>query len=255
MEGKLITLARGDALRYVEDEQQLQMSGMVSDASAIGIGHYLGAKTVVHGTFDCYKAFCQLRLRAVDVETSKIIMYSARIQNNDPVLANFSSGSENSKLPTVSENALEHLNRGKDLLAEDKIDEALREFDQALMLDKNLPEAYCQRGFTYFRKRNYDRAIADMNKAIKLDPYYDEAYVMRGIFYFVQKDYDRTLWSFDQWVKKMPNHAEAYYYRGTAYVINKNPGRALADFEKSLKLNPNHAQAASAREFIEKLRD
>jgi hypothetical protein len=49
--GKLTVLARGRALESLEDEQRLQLSGLVSDETAASLGHYLGAKTVVSGDF------------------------------------------------------------------------------------------------------------------------------------------------------------------------------------------------------------
>ncbi|MDR2159936.1 MAG: hypothetical protein LBP23_07715, partial [Treponema sp.] len=118
MRGNLIALARGTALAPVDKEQQFQMSGQVSDASAVGIGHFLGAKTVITGTFDRYAGFSQLRLRAVDVETSALTAsFTARIRNNDPVLANLGGSLQGTEDASVGDQALAHLNRGKDQLA------------------------------------------------------------------------------------------------------------------------------------------
>jgi len=64
----LVTLAREVALQAVESEQQFQMTGLVSDASAVGIGHYLGAQAVVSGELRPYAGFTQFRLRVVDVK-------------------------------------------------------------------------------------------------------------------------------------------------------------------------------------------
>ena len=178
MRGNLVPLARGAALRYVDTEQQFQMSGLVSDASAVGVGHFLGAKVVVTGTFDRYADFSQLRLRAISVETSALLYsYTARINNGDRILANITAPFGTIQAPRVTEDALAHLNRGKDLFAEGKLDEAIAEFDKALAINRDLAEAYYYRGNAYFNrglvyysKKDYDRAIVDFEAALRINP-------------------------------------------------------------------------------------
>jgi len=49
--GSFIILERGDALEAVGAELDFQMTGLVNDEYAVGIGHFLGAKVVISGTF------------------------------------------------------------------------------------------------------------------------------------------------------------------------------------------------------------
>jgi len=140
----LLVLARENALDALQAEQQFQMSGLVSDASASSIGKHLGAKIVVSGTLSMFDGFSQLRLRAVDVESSALVAsYSARINSADPILKGVSSNAILAQATT--EDALTHLDRGKDLLAAGKYKDAASEFDQSIAKDRNLSEAY------YFR--------------------------------------------------------------------------------------------------------
>jgi tetratricopeptide (TPR) repeat protein len=242
--GKLVVLARGKEMAGIDSEHNLQMSGMVSDASAIGIGHYLGAKVVVTGTFDRYSNFSQLRIRAVEVKTSALLAtYSARIRNNDPILSAVTKPLENTNAPVVTENALAYLNRGKDYYAAGKYDEAIRELNQALSANKDLKDGYFYRGLAYYDKRDYDRAIADYDAAIKLDSNYANAYINRGIAYRNKGDYDRAIADYDTAIKLDSNYALAYYNRGLAYDAKRDYDRASADWEAVLRLDPNHANA------------
>jgi tetratricopeptide (TPR) repeat protein len=243
LRGNLIPLARGKALQYVDSEHQFQMSGMVSDASAVGIGHYLGAKVVITGTFDRYADFSQLRLRAVSVETSALLSsYTTRINNGDRILANITAPlGATIETPRVTENALDHLNRGKDLYAESKWDGAIAEFDKALAINKDLADAYFNRGNAYSRKGDYDRAIADFTGAIRIDPNKIEAYNNRGIAYARKGDYDRAIADYTGAIRIDPNDADAYYNRGVAYYNKKDYDRAIADWTSSIRINPNSA--------------
>ena len=85
--GIFIVLERGNAIEAVNAEHQFQMSGLVSDESAVGIGQYLGAKVVITGSLQRFAEFSQLRLRAIDVQTGQLLtMHTARIHSDDPLL-------------------------------------------------------------------------------------------------------------------------------------------------------------------------
>ena len=243
----LITLARDAALYMVETEQQFQMSGLVSDGTVVGIGQYLGANAVVTGELRRYAAFTQLRLRAVDVETSQAVVYLARIPNNDPILLNILPAAPTGRLARVSARALDHLNRGKDLWAQGIDDEAMREFNRAIALDNRLAEAYFYRAFLYDEAGSFDRAIADYTQAIRLDPNYMVAYNNRGSAYSDIGDFDRAIADYNQTIRLNPNLADAYHNRGLAYFNIGGFDRAIADYTQAIRLDPNNADAYMLR--------
>jgi tetratricopeptide (TPR) repeat protein len=248
MRGALVPLARGAALQYIDTEHQFQMSGLVSDASAVGIGHFLGAKIVITGTFDRYADFSQLRLRAILVETSVLLYsYTARVNNRDRVLGNITAPFGNTPAPRVTENALDHLNRGKDLFAESKFDGAIAEFDKALAINKDLAEAYYFRGYAYDNKGDYDRAIADYTEAIRIDPNYYNAYNNRGTAYNRKGDYDRAIADLTSAIRIDPNGAAAYFNRGDAYYNKGDYDRAIADYTSAIRIDPNFADTYNNR--------
>jgi tetratricopeptide (TPR) repeat protein len=254
MRGRLVPLARGAALQYVDTEHQFQMSGMVSDASAVGIGHYLGAKAVITGTFDRYADFSQFRLRVVDVYTSALLYtYSARVNNSDRILVNISAPHGNIPAPRVTEDALDRLNRGMDFLAEGRLDDAIREFDRAIAINANLDKAYLGRGVAYLQKRDYDHTIADFTQALRINPNLNSEYMIytiRGGAYFQKEDYDRAIADYTQAIRINPNDADAYSIRGNAYFQKGDNDRAIADLTQALRINPNFADAYHVRGFV-----
>jgi tetratricopeptide (TPR) repeat protein len=171
--GKVILLAREAVLSLVEKEQEFQMSGLVSDASAVSIGHFLGAKVVVIGTFDRFEGFSQLRLRAVNVETSALTASpSARIQNSDPALANVTAPLKEIKAMPITEQALAHLNQGQDLLVERNYEGAIGEFNRMLAINSEAPEAYFYRGAAYSAQGDDEKANEDYLQVTRIDPNY-----------------------------------------------------------------------------------
>ena len=65
------------ALDAIRQEQRFQMSGEVSDETAAGIGHFLGAGVVIVGTVSANGARRRLRLRALSVKTVAVIAMSS----------------------------------------------------------------------------------------------------------------------------------------------------------------------------------
>src|ERR1700757_4977925 len=66
--------------------------------------------------------------------------------------------------------AVEFNNRGLELYKAGKIDEAIKQFRQALAIDPNFPEADSNLGLALDAKGQVDEAIADFNKALALKP-------------------------------------------------------------------------------------
>jgi TolB-like protein len=72
-DGRLVVIDRnrGD-LEALEKESNFQLSGEVSDETAISIGKKIGAQTIVFGSIKLAGAVYILKIRAIDVETTRI---------------------------------------------------------------------------------------------------------------------------------------------------------------------------------------
>jgi curli biogenesis system outer membrane secretion channel CsgG len=70
--GKFVIVDRR-RLDQVRSEQNFQLSGDVSDASAVSIGNMLGANIVITGEISEAGSARRLTLRALDVKTAQII--------------------------------------------------------------------------------------------------------------------------------------------------------------------------------------
>jgi tetratricopeptide (TPR) repeat protein len=96
------------------------------------------------------------------------------------------------------------------------IAKSIEDFNEALKLAPNFAEAYLDRGYAYYRLREYDRGIADCTKVISLEPDNKVAYTYRGLM----------------WARKVTS-------RRDMDTINK----AIADFEKAIQIDPDFAPA------------
>jgi tetratricopeptide (TPR) repeat protein len=77
---------------------------------------------------------------------------------------------------------------------ENKVDQQIADYSQAISLDPTLAKAYLARGVAYMRQgNNSDAAIADFSKAIELAPDWASAYEVRGNLYVEKKKYKEAL--------------------------------------------------------------
>ena len=279
--GNFIILERGPALDALTAEHGIQMSGLVSDESAVGIGHYLGAKVVLTGTFTNFASFNQIRVRAIDVRTSEILtLYTVRILPNDAVLADvLRKYDQNIPAQAVTEDALAHLNRGIDLFNAGKFAEAIDEFNKALAINKNLAEAYYHRANTRWEysdyisnldidddeyygmlqdagiDRNYtiyaDSLMADYNAAIALKPDYADALFNRAFLSYSRDGADlvKVLEDLTAAININRNHIKGLLLRGDIYCERGiyDYDRAIADYTAVIRMEPNNYNALNRR--------
>jgi hypothetical protein len=66
-------LADRNALNAIRTEQNFQLSGEVSDESAVSIGNMLGANIVITGTLTGTGNMQRLTIKALDVKTAQIL--------------------------------------------------------------------------------------------------------------------------------------------------------------------------------------
>jgi len=84
----LTIVERGRALRTLEAEQNYQMSGNVSDATASSVGKQLGAELIITGSIAPRGDFYAMNIRVVHVETARIqTQWSANNVRLDAALA------------------------------------------------------------------------------------------------------------------------------------------------------------------------
>lgn len=89
--------------------------------------------------------------------------------------------------------AVEHRNRGLELVEEGRWKEAVAEFDKAIELNPKLFSAYNGRGVAYLELESYKRALENLDKANELAP--NQPFILnnRGVAYLGLKQPEQAL--------------------------------------------------------------
>ena len=139
------------------------------------------------------------------------------------------------------------LRKGVDFNRQDKYDEAIAEFNNAIKINPNSANAYYNLGIIYDKKSDSDKAIANFSKAIGIDPALADAYYNRGSIYYKKGAFDDAISDYSKAIELSPKLADAYYARGLAYSKKGNLDQAIAEYNKAIELRPNFALAYDAR--------
>ncbi len=130
-----------------------------------------------------------------------------------------------------------YLQRGIKYLEDKKNTEAIRDFDQAIVLRKDYKEAYYQRALFYANNGNPVNAARDYSKIIEMEPSNELALLNRAIEYGKQQQFNKAIGDFNRILTINPNNSEAYYNLGIAYHIQGKKEQACPYFKKAAELN------------------
>ena len=134
-------------------------------------------------------------------------------------------------------------NQALALEKEERWEEAISAYQEAIRLKPQYVEALSNIGNVYRRQRQWEKAITAYEGARKLRPQSADLLNNLGVVYKEKGDWDHALVQYQQATKLSPQHAEAHHNMG---VILKDQGKldeAAQAFQEALNLKPNYANA------------
>ncbi len=102
------------------------------------------------------------------------------------------------------------LNKGNALLDQEKYDEAIKAYDEAIRLDPNHAAAWILKGGALAKQGKYDEAIKIIDEAIRLDPKVAAAWGLKGVVLHNQSKYDEAIKAIDEAIRLDPKIAAAW---------------------------------------------
>jgi tetratricopeptide (TPR) repeat protein len=126
-------------------------------------------------------------------------------------------------------------------------EEALRDFDSAIVRSGNDPRVYLNRCMTLVKLNEFDAAMSELNKLKQccqqmIPPEAEKEIVMR----WTMNGFDKV----NELLSKQPNNAVLYANRAKLYYDMGRKNEALADKQKALSLAPENDQIKKYLEFI-----
>ncbi|NMG20994.1 tetratricopeptide repeat-containing S1 family peptidase [Brasilonema bromeliae] len=126
---------------------------------------------------------------------------------------------------------------------------AIGDYNQALRINPNNPDAYFRRSFAYFYLGDFPAATVDLNKVLELNPKNAVAYAQRSVLRIQQKDLQGALADGEQAVRLAPNLSLSYLSRGSVRLLSQDYKGAIADIDRFIQQDRKFAHAYAVRGF------
>ena len=151
---------------------------------------------------------------------------------------------ESEQAPTKNLLGMAFLRRGM-------YEEAIIEFEEAAVLDKDNAVIYNNLGRAYLEVERVDEAAKVLKLAIKLSPGFADLHNNLGLAYLKKEQCKNAVDCFDRAVEINTYYAEAFYNLAIAYVLNAHKredfnlsvncySNVMDYMEKAIKINPSY---------------
>ncbi|MDV2502366.1 MAG: MFS transporter [bacterium] len=137
----------------------------------------------------------------------------------------------------------EKVKRGMAYLNQQRWDDAIASFREAIHLKPDSARAYFGLGTAYHKKGQWDAAIGSFKKGIHLKP--DSAGAHRGLgtVYFKKGQWDDAIASYKETIRLKPDVALSHAALGGAYGKKDQHDLAIASYKEAVRLEPGYVLA------------
>jgi tetratricopeptide (TPR) repeat protein len=125
--------------------------------------------------------------------------------------------------------------QGQNALSDNRPQEALVYFEDALKKSPDSGRAFLFRGLAHESLNNPERALPDLNKALSLGEPKSVVLPARASVEVSMRDYDKAIEDCTTVIVDDPHNVEAYRVRATCHFRQEHYGEALDDYTSALK--------------------
>jgi tetratricopeptide (TPR) repeat protein len=156
--------------------------------------------------------------------------------------------------PERTRRAREMYLRGVRLLSGNpRIQEAIREFQQALEIDPLFFRAHFKLGICYYMNGQYPLEINEYKKCLAINPQYVPGWLNLGHAYLARDELEQAREAYERVLEQDPNHAVALYNKALIEFDLHNESESLRLFRAFLHVDGEGEMGQRARQYLEEL--
>jgi tetratricopeptide (TPR) repeat protein len=134
--------------------------------------------------------------------------------------------------------------KGISHMSDDKMEDAIRDFDLALRLDPNYVDAWIKKGYAHFHLDEFTTAISCYDKALEIDINNAEAWNLKGLGFYRLKNYEKAIQACENAIDFNPNDGMAWYNLACYLVLSGNVADGLEALKRSIEIDISFARKA-----------
>lgn len=132
--------------------------------------------------------------------------------------------------------------KGINLMADQKLEDAVMVFEQALRIDPNSIETMLKLGYAKFHLEDYSEALAEYDKILDIDVTNPEAWNLKGLVHYQQKNYAKALDSVEKAIESDPTYGMAWYNKGCYLSLLNQIPESLEALKRSIEIDVKNAR-------------
>jgi tetratricopeptide (TPR) repeat protein len=132
--------------------------------------------------------------------------------------------------------------KGVNLMADEKLEDAIEVFEQALRIDPDNIETLMKIGYAKFHLDEYPEALRVYDKILDIDVTNPEAWNLKGLVHYEQKNYAKALDASQKAIESDPTYGMAWYNQACFLSLLNQVPEALESLKRSIEIDVKNAR-------------
>ncbi|MGY5139919.1 MAG: tetratricopeptide repeat protein [Candidatus Nitrosopumilus sp. Bin_571-38] len=145
-------------------------------------------------------------------------------------------------LVDVDYNRKKLFKKGVNLMADEKLEEAIEMFEQALRIDPDNVETLMKIGYAKFHLDEHSDALKVYDKVLEIDVTNPEAWNLKGLVHYEQKNYSKALDAVQKSIESDPTYGMAKYNQACFLSLLNQVPEALEALKQSIEIDVKNAR-------------
>ena len=140
---------------------------------------------------------------------------------------------------------------GINLMADERLEEAVEAFEQALRIDPDNVETLMKLGYARFHLDDHNESLRVYDRILDIDVTNPEAWNLKGLVHYEQKKYAKALDSVEKAVESDPTYGMAWYNRACFQALLNQVPESLESLKRSIEIDVKNARKSMRdRDFL-----
>jgi tetratricopeptide (TPR) repeat protein len=158
---------------------------------------------------------------------------------------------EKTSLVDVDYNKKKLFKKGINLMADEKLEDASRVFQQLLRIEPSNVEALIKLGYARFHLEDYSESLRVYDKILEIDVTNAETWNLKALVHYEQKNYSKALDSVEKAIESEPTFGMAWYNKACFLSMLNQIPESIEALKRAIEIDVKNARkAVKDKDFV-----
>lgn len=151
---------------------------------------------------------------------------------------------EETSLTNVDYNKNKLFKKAVNLMADEKLEDAVRVFEQVLRIDPNHVDALLKLGYAKFHLDDYEGSMKAYDMILDIDVTNAEAWNLKGLVHYEKKNYSKAIDCVEKAIESDPTYGMAWYNKACFLSLLNQIPESLEALKRAIEIDVKNARKA-----------